>query len=136
MLELGYLDAGFLDVGLTSGAQQPVTTNIHIPHNASGVWVDTDDPPKLKVTSQCILITQPNNVSDCDISLCGVPFTSDKEIRSSKLAPGPPKLVNLVLHFLKSFIGITCEVKTFPLDDACPNRSELGVIYCTVSSWL
>lgn len=52
-------------------------------------------------------------------------------MRTSKLAPGPPELVNLVLHFLESLIGIACEVKNLPVttQSAHLSMSALGVMY-------
>lgn len=85
--------------------------NIDISYDTFRVRIHADDSPKLELSSKCILVTQPDYVSNGDVSFCGVPFASHKQIWTSELTPGLPDVVDLGLYLSQSFVRISGEVE-------------------------
>lgn len=57
-------------------------SEIYIPHNSLLVSVNVNNSGKPVLTSQGVLVGQPDDISNCHIPVSGVPFGPDKQVWS------------------------------------------------------
>lgn len=66
-----------------------------------------------ELTSQGILITKPDDISNSNISFSGIPLWPSEDIWTSELGPGLPEIFHLSLNLLKALVWIFVEIKWF-----------------------
>lgn len=98
--------------------------HINISNNTSGIRIHADDFCKSELPSQCVLVAEPNYVSNGNVPFSSMPLTANEQVRTSELAPGLPEVVDYSLYFFESFEWINGVVYSFEVSTLCGSTKQ------------